>query len=337
MARIYKNASQVLVFLGQGTPDSDAAMRCIREIDEPSNDDGYGSVEASATIQENQSAVSNLFKRPWFFRVWVLQEITFARKATVICGDYQLSWESFKTFSHWNVNAGWIQRLPFSVKYAVSPTPYVLHITYGERLLKILEDTRTCGATDIRDKLYSVLPLLDRHHDEMKEELEEYKERWDYNEEELQELAIRQQRLNVQLDYSHSVSRVYTDLAILLMGSVGLDVLSYVAKESAIPGLPTWVPDWSVILPTRLLLKSTLQGDTNRLQVLKIGPLSTFGVGRCYILISSIHGRSQDIRLSITSHPDSFMSRPSAWVRLRDLAIFVILGRIASPLDSGKR
>ncbi|CVL12527.1 related to heterokaryon incompatibility protein het-6 [Fusarium proliferatum] len=249
MARIYKNASQVLVYLGPRSPDSDAAMRCIREIDEPSNDDGYGAVESSAAIQENQSAVSNLLKRPWFFRVWVLQEITFAQKATVICGDNQLNWESFKTFVHWSVNAGWVQRLPFSVTYAVSPTPYVLHVTYGERLLRILEDTRTCGATDPRDKLYAILPLLDRHHEEMKEELEEYKERWDYNEQELQELAIRQRRLNVQVDYSHSVSRVYTDLAILLMGSVGLDILSYVVKESAMPGLPTWVPDWSVISP----------------------------------------------------------------------------------------
>ncbi|KAF5566543.1 heterokaryon incompatibility het-6 [Fusarium phyllophilum] len=249
MARIYKNASQVLVYLGRGTPDSDAAMRCIREIDEPSNDDGYGAVETSAIIQQNQIAVSNLFKKPWFSRVWVLQEITFAQKATVICGDYQLSWENFKTFVHWNVNAGWIQRLPFSVTYAISPTPYVLHVTYGERLLKILEDTRTCGATDPRDKLYAILPLLDRYHEEMKEELEGYRERWDYNEQELRELAIRQHPLNVQVNYSHSVSRVYTDLAILLMGSVGLDVLSHVVKESAIPGLPTWVPDWSVTSP----------------------------------------------------------------------------------------
>ncbi|KAF5637117.1 heterokaryon incompatibility het-6 [Fusarium sp. NRRL 52700] len=249
MARIYKNASQVLVYLGRGTPDSDAAMRCIREIDEPSNDDGYGAAEASAVIPQNQSAVSTLFKRSWFFRVWVLQEITFAQKATVIYGDYQLSWESFKTFFHWNVNAGWIQRLPFSVTYAVSPTPYVLHVTFGERLLKILEDTRTCGATDPRDKLYAILPLLDRHHEEMKEEFEEYKERWDYTEQELQEMAIRQRRLTVPVNYSHSVSRVYTDLAIMLMGSVGLDILSHVVKESTIPGLPTWVPDWSITSP----------------------------------------------------------------------------------------
>ncbi|RBQ79350.1 hypothetical protein FVER14953_21723 [Fusarium verticillioides] len=83
----------------------------------------------------------------------------------------------------------------------------------------------------------------------MKEELEGYKERWDYNEQELKELVIRQRRLNVQVNYSHPVSRVYTDLAILLMGSVGLDVLSHVVKESAVPGLPTWVPDWSVTSP----------------------------------------------------------------------------------------
>ncbi|KAG5752175.1 hypothetical protein H9Q70_005184 [Fusarium xylarioides] len=249
VARIYKNASQVLVYLGRGTADSDAAIRCIREIDEPSNHDGHGAVEASATIQENQMAVRNLFKRPWFSRVWVLQEITFAQQATVICGDYQLNWESFKTFFHWNVNAGWIQKLPFSVTYAVSPTPYVWHDTYAERLLKILEDTRTCGATDPRDKLYAILPLLDRHDEEMKEKLEGYKERWDYNEQELQNMATRQRRLNVQVDYNHAVSRVYTDLTILLMGSVGLDILSHVVQKSAIPGLPTWVPDWSITPP----------------------------------------------------------------------------------------
>jgi hypothetical protein len=249
MGRIYQNASQVLVYLGKGTLESDAAMRYIREIDEPSNDDGYATVEASSIVQKNPIAVSNLFKRPWFFRVWVLQEITFAQKATVICGDYQLDWESFKAFYHWNVNAGWIEKLPFSVMYAVSPSPFVFHLTFGERLLKILGDTRSCGATDPRDKLYAILPLLDRHHEEMKQNDEVQMERWEYNEQDLRELSIRQRRLNVQVDYSHSVSRVYTDLAILLMGSVGLDILSYVVKESAIQGLPTWVPDWSIISP----------------------------------------------------------------------------------------
>ncbi|KAF4331654.1 heterokaryon incompatibility het-6 [Fusarium beomiforme] len=249
MARIYQNASQVLVYLGQGTPDSDAAMRCIREIDEPSNYDGYAAVEVSGIIQENQIAVTNLFKRPWFFRVWVLQEITFAQKAIVVCGDYQLDWESFKTFYHWNVNTGWIQKLPFSITFAVSPSPFVFYATFGERLLKILGDTRSCGATDLRDKLYAILPLLDRDHEEMKQEIEVQQKRWEYDEQELQELSIRQRRLNVPVDYNHSISRVYTDLAVLLMGSVGLDLLSYVVKESAIRGLPTWVPDWSIISP----------------------------------------------------------------------------------------
>lgn len=133
--------------------------------------------------------------------------------------------------------------------YAVSPSPFVFHLTFGERLLKILGDTRSCGATDPRDKLYAILPLLDRHHEEMKQNDEVQMERWEYNEQDLRELSIRQRRLNVQVDYSHSVSRVYTDLAILLMGSVGLDILSYVVKESAIQGLPTWVPDWSIVSP----------------------------------------------------------------------------------------
>lgn len=73
-------------------------MRYIRELDEPSIDDGCATVESSSIIQENPIAVSNLFKRPWFFRVWVLQEITFAQKATVIYGDYQLNWKVSRRF-----------------------------------------------------------------------------------------------------------------------------------------------------------------------------------------------------------------------------------------------
>ncbi|CAF3630277.1 hypothetical protein SNK05_002114 [Fusarium graminearum] len=249
MGLIYQNASKVMVYLGKGTSESDTAMRCLRELDEPSNDNSLAAVGASAVLQENRVAVDNLFKRPWFFRVWVLQEITFAQTATVICGDYQLDWESFKTFYHWNVNAGWIEKLPFSINYAVSPSPFVSYVTYGERLLKILVDTRSCGATDPRDKLYAIIPLLDRDHEGMQEENEEQKERWQYNEEELRQLSIRQRRLNIQVNYSDSVSRVYTELATLLMGSIGLDVLSYVVKESAMPGLPTWVPDWTVLSP----------------------------------------------------------------------------------------
>ncbi|KAM0243055.1 hypothetical protein ACHAP5_006928 [Fusarium lateritium] len=105
MAHIYRNASQVLVYLGEGTELSDIAMEFIRELDRPSDYGNRNSTdEIQSDAQDERTAVNNLFKRPWFYRVWVLQEITFAQKATIICGSQQVDWESFKEFYHWNVS-----------------------------------------------------------------------------------------------------------------------------------------------------------------------------------------------------------------------------------------
>lgn len=33
------------------------------------------------------NALENLLKRPWFMRVWVIQEVAFARQASIVSGD----------------------------------------------------------------------------------------------------------------------------------------------------------------------------------------------------------------------------------------------------------
>jgi hypothetical protein len=39
-------------------------------------------------------AFVQLFKRPWFHRAWVFQEVVMASKATVICGEHSLPWDT---------------------------------------------------------------------------------------------------------------------------------------------------------------------------------------------------------------------------------------------------
>lgn len=248
MAHIYKNASQVLVYLGEGTKFSETAMKFIRELDEPSY---YGNretiEEAPNNAEDERTAVKNLFERPWFYRVWVLQEITFAQKATVICGSQQVDWESFKEFHHWNVSERWVQRLPYSVSYSAFWLANFSQLSYGDRLLKTLRDTRFCGATDPRDRLYAILPLIDREHDEMMSQLAKYD--WEHDEKETQELHLRQQRLVIQPNYNHSVKQVYTELTVQLLQTVGLDLLVYAVGEPSTNDLPSWVPDWTTSSP----------------------------------------------------------------------------------------
>ncbi|RSL74780.1 hypothetical protein CEP53_000014 [Fusarium sp. AF-6] len=247
MARIYQEATQVVVYLGEGTSDTDAAMKYIGEVDDPS-DFGSGDWHLQSPICD-KSSLDVFFERPWFHRVWVLQEITFAKQAIVVCGSQELDWQSFLTFYQWNVINRSVDKLPYLVQYSTSPvSKHGSWIWYVERLFKMLRDTRHCGATDPRDKLYAIIPLLNRDHDQLSVEIGESMERWDYdNEDEIQDMQARREKTQIPVDYGRSEKAVFTDLAVLLLQTVGLDVLTSVIKQSHIPGLPSWVPDWSSI------------------------------------------------------------------------------------------
>ncbi|KAH7142835.1 heterokaryon incompatibility protein-domain-containing protein [Dactylonectria estremocensis] len=226
MGRIYQEATRVAVYLGKGTDDTDAAMKYIREIDRPSDYGDCAPTETSIQPERDEvTALKILFQRPWFHRVWVLQEITFAKKATVVCGNQELDWQGLLTFYHWNISSKLVEQLPYSVN--------------------ILRDTRHCGATDPRDKLYAILPLLNRDHDELVSEIDASMSQYEYNDDETRELQLRQQKVEVRVDYGRSEQAVFIDLAISLLQTVGLDTLRQVVKQASISGLPSWVPDWS--------------------------------------------------------------------------------------------
>ncbi|KAM0229735.1 hypothetical protein ACHAPO_009809 [Fusarium lateritium] len=247
MSFIYQRALQVVVYLGEGTHDTDVAMRCILELDQPSD---YGTrnevVKEPSPTTDEREAVRVLFDRPWFYRIWILQEITFAHSAIVVCGAHEVEWESFRKFYHWNVSNRWIDQLPYSLDYSVTPTLRAGYfLPYGERLMKMLIDTRLCGATDPRDKLYAILPLLDRDQEEMRSKVEHHKEMWKDEDEDPDHWNILEHSTKIQVNYDHTVTQVYTDLAMLLLQSNGLDVLRQVIKDPAVHRLPSWVPDWS--------------------------------------------------------------------------------------------
>jgi hypothetical protein len=88
MRTIYSSADRVLVWLGAPEPDSDFVMDAI-----------------NSTIQVPPSerlrlrfALRSLCERPWFFRIWVVQELVVARAdPVVVCGARQVQWSAFVT------------------------------------------------------------------------------------------------------------------------------------------------------------------------------------------------------------------------------------------------
>jgi hypothetical protein len=46
-------------------------------------------------LENDHSSVIRLLQRPWFRRIWIVQEVAFAPKATVLCGKDSMDWDSF--------------------------------------------------------------------------------------------------------------------------------------------------------------------------------------------------------------------------------------------------
>ncbi|KAF4620185.1 hypothetical protein G7Y89_g14636 [Cudoniella acicularis] len=87
MAAIYAKASRVIVWLGEARDESDRALESIRIA-------GEKSVEPSNTELFEQ-AILQLLERPWFCRIWVLQEMAAARHVIIMCGSTQIDGYAF--------------------------------------------------------------------------------------------------------------------------------------------------------------------------------------------------------------------------------------------------
>jgi hypothetical protein len=232
--------------------------------------------------------IQALFERHWFGRIWVLQEVRYARNAIVVCGDRQVDWDSFRAFRYWNANTKWVKSLPYVVQWSVFQVSWAwgtrILTPYPKRLLVKLQDTRHCGATDPRDKLLAILPLLDWeeqrfnekkqqqdpngsiHDSDFEDEGDGVQEIGDVREKDGAEentdvqksdsaLESRNERINesaqdrdavlLEQDYSRSAVEVFTQLARNLIDALGLSVLREVVTPTAMSGLPSWAPDWS--------------------------------------------------------------------------------------------
>jgi len=64
MARIYGQASRVIVWLGKAEDNSDQALETIRSA----------AKDGSINVLDNSEAVLALFQRPWFERIWVREQ-----------------------------------------------------------------------------------------------------------------------------------------------------------------------------------------------------------------------------------------------------------------------
>ncbi|KAL1607660.1 hypothetical protein SLS60_002595 [Paraconiothyrium brasiliense] len=139
MGTIFSNASQVLIYLGPGSPATDRMLNYLK-----------GDESDSDKRIVIHSVLDDFLDHRWFDRVWILQEIALARLATMVAGEKTIRWTS-ETIN--KLLALCTPRLPPSaLRWLPASQP--------ERdVLTVLHRSRNCSSTDPRDKVYAVLGL----------------------------------------------------------------------------------------------------------------------------------------------------------------------------------
>jgi hypothetical protein len=90
MATIYRNASGVLIWLGEEDSTSNLALDFVSKI--TSGDFRWGD---SWWEQYGFTALAQILERAWFRRGWVLQEAAFSKNSTIHCGGRQVYMDHF--------------------------------------------------------------------------------------------------------------------------------------------------------------------------------------------------------------------------------------------------
>lgn len=169
MGQIYKQAHEVLIWLGTESSNSDIAMRLIEEISLLSRHQVANPkdiTESHDDFLEAWTALQNLCHREYWSRTWIIQEIELARHLHVYCGDRLVSWNALqKTLEFCQ------EYMPHDLKSFLvvgdvlnSPAARLVegrrvHQTYGMPLKTLLYTHHNSRCTEPRDSIYGLLGL----------------------------------------------------------------------------------------------------------------------------------------------------------------------------------
>jgi hypothetical protein len=162
MREIYCNAESVYVWLGEEdkAAHSDAAMVYLEKRD---------AFEA-ATIRtktfwtpQQAKAVLSLCQRPYWTRIWIVQELLLSRRVILLCGSRTIPWYHFQRIFDAMatiVQLGWGKEIGVTSVLASAASNIVKAKTEWKiqslSLISLLTLCRNQQSTDIRDKIYAL-------------------------------------------------------------------------------------------------------------------------------------------------------------------------------------
>ncbi|SCO90489.1 related to heterokaryon incompatibility protein [Fusarium oxysporum] len=261
MAEIYRRANPVIAWLGDSDAHTKRAFDHMAKVADRNILSSLG-IPTRRTGSEHSDedeacweAIGKIFDRTYWNRSWIIQELVLPEHVTLRCGAYSTDWDVFVKASH-NIATSPLKQfydsrpaegtssstssLKASRNYGV---PAILKATkstmatehWANVLLYTLIRSRDCEATELGDKAYALLGLIQGRE------------------------GIEQLPPLLCPTYGKDCSpgKTYLDIATqLLTDCEDLLVLSCAEgfRNVKLNGadLPSWVPDWSVRYPLGL-------------------------------------------------------------------------------------
>lgn len=172
LPQIFGGAERVIVWLGEESVESASALRFLQEVTEATDVDDFLRGNASS---ECWDAVASLLLRPYFTRIWVVQEVALARRAALQVGSELLDWRVFeaaisifdKRFQIYDLNIPLYNMVQTEGASHFISAVRKCHRRNGlgeiERPLLSLEELvyalGGCEASDPRDKIFALYAL----------------------------------------------------------------------------------------------------------------------------------------------------------------------------------
>ena len=244
MQRIYRQANLVIVDLGDADDDFDdvvmiwKALVIVSRNTPDSEQIHYSRYEALGLphhFDPKWQAWRRFLERPWFGRIWTMQEYALATKVNMMYGPERIEGSALPFLIAGLIRRNILPAVLYQDNSRLSDMrrPANIHCQTMVNLLAIRQDLELsqgrsllwslsnlspqCDATDKRDMVYGLLGL-----------------------------ATDTERSALEIDYFESTPTVYCRTALLLIHQgFEIELLHEAACCPFLEGLPTWAPNWA--------------------------------------------------------------------------------------------
>jgi hypothetical protein len=157
MGEIFSYADRVIFWVGNPDADSDLAMQFLEETELQASRGAKRKLtwdQLDAQTFSIKRSYDKLLMRPWFYRVWVVQEVAKAKSAVFACGIHSVQVETFRDTFEAKEGGFYIHPVLELAPGANGRTVHKMNLYstlqyFGDHL-----------ATDERDKIFALLGLV---------------------------------------------------------------------------------------------------------------------------------------------------------------------------------